>query len=190
MTKIGLFGGTFDPVHIGHLIIAQSVHENLSLDITLFIPSAYPPHKGTDIMFSPETRYAMLSRAIEGNPHFEVSDIEMKRKGPSYTIDTIRELKTTLTEDTELTFIVGRDNLPEISMWKEPDSILEECRFVIADRPSVNKIDIPEWMNGRVASVNVPLIDISSSWIRSRIRSGKNIRYLVPDVVSDMIDKM
>ena len=187
MKQIGLFGGTFDPVHAGHLIIAQSVLEELGLDTVLFIPSAHPPHKQSDIMFSPEERFSMLARAIQGNPRFRVSDIEMNRQGPSYTIDTIREIKSTLSADTALSFIIGRDNLFEISAWKEPFAIIGECRIIVADRPVGAADPIPDWLADNIALVRVPLIEISSSDIRARIRTGRSIRYLVPDAVHDMI---
>ena len=187
MKQIGLFGGTFDPVHAGHLIIAQSVLEELGLDTVLFIPSAHPPHKQSDIMFSPEERFSMLARALQGNTRFRVSDIEMNRQGPSYTIDTIREIKSTLSADTAFSFIIGRDNLFEISAWKEPHAIIGECRIIVADRPVDAADPIPDWLVDSIVLVRVPLIEISSSDIRARIRTGRSIRYLVPDAVYDMI---
>ncbi|MFC1574116.1 nicotinate-nucleotide adenylyltransferase [Candidatus Latescibacterota bacterium] len=190
MKKIGLFGGTFDPVHTGHLIIAQSVRESLGIASIIFIPSARPPHKNTDIMFTPEERYSMLSAALEGNPHFLISDIEMKRQGPSYTIDTIKEIKSTVAPNTEIYFIVGRDNLIEISSWKEPHSIIEETRILAADRPGHEDDTIPGWLMNAVKLVHTPLIDISSSDIRARIREGKSIRYLVPDAVYKLIENV
>ncbi len=189
MKQIGLFGGTFDPVHIGHLIVAQSVLEQLGLDTVLFIPSAHPPHKRTDIMFSPEERFSMLALAIQGNPHFHISDIEMNRRGPSYTIDTIRQIKSTMSGDTSLSFIIGRDNLFDISTWKEPRAIIEECRIIIADRPVSDGDSIPEWLMDSIELVRVPLIEISSSGIRARIRAGISIRYLVPDAALDIFEK-
>lgn len=189
MKKIGLFGGTFDPIHTGHLIIAQAVFENTDLDTVIFIPSASPPHKSTDVMFSAEQRSRMISLAIEGNPHFEISDIEMNRKGPSYTIDTIYDIKEAMKPDSDLSFIVGRDNLYEICTWKDPYAIVEECRILVADRPGIETGEIPDWLGKKVELVKAPLIEISSSDIRSRIREGKSIRYLVPDPVADVIEK-
>ena len=190
MKKIGLFGGTFDPVHTGHLIIAQSVRESLGIDSIIFIPSARPPHKNTDIMFTPEERYSMLSAALEGNPHFLISDIEKKRKGPSYTIDTIREIKSTVAPGTDISFIVGRDNLVEISGWKDPHSIIGECGILAAGRPGHENDTIPGWLKDAVNIVPTPLIDISSSDIRARLREGKSIRYLVPDAVFEFIENV
>ena len=181
--KIGIFGGTFDPVHTGHLIIAETIYEQANLDVILFIPSACPPHKHHELMFDARQRFSMLSDAIKGNKNFLVSDIEMKREGPSYTIDTIREIKAGLPDETELTFIVGRDNLYELEMWKTPYDIIEECTILVADRICDQKRDIPDWLKPKVQIVKVPLIEISSSEIRQRIRDGKSIRYMVPDVV-------
>ncbi|MCE5251599.1 nicotinate-nucleotide adenylyltransferase [bacterium] len=189
MKRVGLFGGTFDPIHTGHLIIVQAVYEKTGLDSVVFIPSANPPHKeGPDIMFTPEERYSMISAAICGNPHFEVSDIEMKRTGPSYTIDTIREFKASGKTDIDLAFIVGRDNLYEISSWKDPLSIIRECRIIVAERPYHDTREIPGWLSDHIEIVSVPLVDISSTVIRSRIREGKSIRYMVPGPVADAIE--
>jgi len=185
---VGLFGGTFDPVHIGHIIIAHLVAERKNLDTVIFIPSARPPHKGSnDIMFGVDERYRMLARAIEDNPRFVVSDIEIKRHGPSYTIDTIRDMKRDLPEDTDLRFIVGMDNLYEIKLWKNPKDIVRECPVLAAKRICDTEGDIPEWLMDNVEIVDIPLIEISSTDIRRRIREGKSVRYLVPDAVFEEI---
>ena len=186
--KIGLFGGTFDPVHNGHLIIAESIREQAGLDIVIFIPSANPPHKHHELMFNAEQRFRMLSDAVRNNPGFSISDIEMQREGPSFTIDTIREIKAGLSPETQLSFIVGKDNLYELQTWKETKAILEECTVLAADRICEKKLDIPDWLSSKVIFVKVPLIEISSSEIRKRIGEGKSIRYFVPDSVADMIE--
>ena len=188
--KVGLFGGTFDPVHTGHLIIAETVLEQANLEAVIFIPSARPPHKHHELMFDVLQRFKMLSEAIKGNPNFLVSDIEMNRKGPSYTIDTIHEIKAQLSAETEITFIVGRDNLYEMEMWKDPHAIAGECTILVADRLCGEKRDIPDWLQKKVKTVKAPLIEISSSEIRQRIRDGKSIRYLVPDAVEKTITKL
>jgi nicotinate-nucleotide adenylyltransferase len=188
--RIGLFGGTFDPVHTGHLIIAETIYEKANLDVILFIPSARPPHKHHVLMFDAEQRFSMLSEAIKGNKKFRVSDIEMKREGPSYTIDTILEIKAELSPETELAFIVGRDNLYDMEMWKTPYDIIKECSILVADRICNQERDIPDWLKTKVQIVKVPLIEISSSEIRQRIRDGKSIRYMVPDVVIEEVKKL
>jgi nicotinate-nucleotide adenylyltransferase len=188
--KIALFGGTFDPVHHGHLIIAQAVIEAAGLDRIIFVPSARPPHKNRDIMFSADDRFSMLSLALEGNPRFTLSDMEIKRKGPSYTIDTIREFKSGLPADTELFFMVGMDNLFEMETWKDPMDLIAECVILAADRACQKNTEIPSWLSGRVQRVMTPLIEISSSDIRRRLREGKSIRYLVPEAVNGMLEKI
>lgn len=185
--KIGLFGGTFDPVHIGHLIIADSICDLKCLDKVIFIPSARPPHKGSDILFDAGERFKLLSLAVHGDPRFLVSDIEMRREGPSYTIDTIREFKAMLPPDTELSFIVGMDNLYEIDLWKNPYDIIRECRILVAGRICDKSRKISDWLIGNIEMLDVPLIEVSSSDIRKRIREGRNIRYLVPDAVANEI---
>ena len=181
--KIGIFGGTFDPVHIGHMIIAEAVRERADLDVIIFIPSAHPPHKNHELMFTRRQRYEMLEEAIKGNPGFTISDIEMKREGLSYTVDTLREIKKDLPADSELYFIVGRDNLYEIEMWKNPQEIIDECTILVADRVCGNHKDTPEWLKSKTKIITAPLIEISSSEIRQRIRDKKNIRHMVPDAV-------
>jgi len=185
--RIGIFGGTFDPVHNGPLIIADALHERAGLDKVLFVPSARPPHKGSEIRFSAEERLHMLMLAIDGDPRFSVSDIELRREGPSYTIDTIRENKRSLGGGTEVLFIVGMDNLYEIGMWKNPKGIVDECRILAARRVCDIDGKVPEWLMKRVIVVDAPLVEISSSDIKKRLREGRSIRYLVPEVVRKAI---
>lgn len=186
--RICLFGGTFDPVHLGHLIIARAVLEAAGLDRMVFIPSARPPHKGGDMMFDAAARFAMLERAVGSDPQFSVSGIEMRRPGPSFTIDTIREFKT-LAPGAGLSFLVGRDNLAELPSWRDPEAILAECAVLVAER-SCDDRAVPAWVLERVRPVRVPIIEISSSDIRARIRAGKSIRHLVPETVETMIREM
>jgi len=181
--KIGLYGGTFDPVHIGHLLIAASVLESKQLDRIIFIPSARPPHKSSDIMFGADARLRMLEKAVDGDSRFAVSDIELKRDGFSYTIDTIREMKKEYSDLTELFFIVGMDNLYEIEMWKNPRDIIKESKVLAANRICDESRPLPPWVVDNVEIVDVPLIEISSSDIRKRIHEGRSIKYLVPDAV-------
>jgi len=190
LKAVGLFGGTFDPVHTGHLIIAETVLEQADLDAVVFIPSARPPHKHHELMFDARQRFKMLTEAIKDNPKFLISDIEMARKGPSYTIDTIHEIKAQLSADTEIMFIVGKDSLYDMGMWKNPRDIVKECKILVADRFWEEKREIPGWLQAKVKIVKSPLIEISSSEIRQRIRDGKSIRYLVPDVVGKAIKKL
>ncbi len=188
--RVCLFGGTFDPVHLGHLIIAQAVLENAGLDRMIFIPSARPPHKGDVVMFDARVRFDLLSRAVSDNPTFFVSDVEMRRSGLSYTIDTIRQVKAGLSPEDELFFLVGRDNLSEIETWREPRAILDECTLLVADRVCDLSRPVPDWVAERIQSVRVPLIEITSTDIRARIRDGRSIRYLVPEGVGEMIREL
>ena len=184
---IALFGGTFDPVHTGHLILAGAVHEVLNLESVVFIPSARPPHKGPRLMFSAEKRYLMLCAATAGDPRFAVSDIELKREGPSYTVDTIRQFRESLPQEKALAFIIGMDNLYEMASWKDPRAIISECRLIVMRRPCVEECPVPEWLRESVEFVESPLVEISSSDIRARITEKRSIRHLVPDAVVHMI---
>ena len=141
-------------------------------------------------MFTAEDRFRMLSLALNGNPRFILSDMEIKRKGPSYTIDTIREFKSGLPLNTKLYFLVGMDNLFEIETWKDPSEIIAECVILAADRACRQDREIPDWLSGRVQKVITPLIEISSSDIRRLLREGKSVRYLVPEAVNEMIEKI
>ncbi len=186
--RIGIFGGTFDPVHNGHLIVARAVLESENLDRMVFVPSARPPHKGGDIMFDASERMRFLGLAMRGIPGFEVSSLELDREGPSYTIDTLREFTASYPLGTGLFFVVGRDNISEIETWKDPKGILDACTVLVADR-SCRASGAPAWVEERVRFVRTPVIDISSSDIRKRLRDGLTIRHLVPDAVADEIER-
>ena len=185
--RIGLFGGTFDPVHCGHLIVAQAVLEEIPLDRLIFIPSANPPHKGGEIMFDAVSRLRFLELAAGGDPRFSVSDIELNRSGPSYTIDTIREIRKSLPDGAEIFFIVGKDNLAEMESWKDPLSIFDSSTVAVAERSFGSGRPAPPWIAERILPVRTPVVDISSSDIRRRLREGTSIRYLVPDAVREAI---
>ena len=176
--RVCIFGGTFDPPHIGHLLIAQTVCEAENFDKILFMPANRPPHKKN--ISGVEDRLAMLNIAIEGNPNFEISDLEIKRGGVSYTIDTLKALKPSIvTEKDDLFYLIGSDSLLELSHWKEPRDILKNCNVVVAIRPGFRPSDIPAWILHRIQFANVPRFEISSSNIRTRWRENKTIRYLV-----------
>lgn len=187
MSRLGLFGGTFDPPHLGHLIIAQAIYENTPLDRVCFIPSAHPPHKSDDVMFPADTRYRMTNAALEGYDSFEISDCELKREGPSYTVDTIQYFRSLHPYD-DLYFIVGRDNLKELRTWRDPGKIIEMCKILVADRTGCPEVSVPAWLEGHVIFVDTPLIEISSTDIRTRIRERKTITHLVPEPVRMLIE--
>lgn len=186
--RLGVFGGTFDPIHIAHLIIAERVREEMGLDRVLFIPAALPPHK-TDRMLSPAwQRLAMVRLAIAHSPWFEACDLEIRRGGISYTIDTLRELRQYYhVQAHELFLIIGSDSLKEMGSWREPESIFEECAVVVVTRPGFDCHDAPAHFARRAKMVPAPSVDLSSSEIRARVRDGKSIRYLVPPGVDRFI---
>ena len=186
--KICLFGGTFDPPHIGHLLIAQTVFEAEKFDKVIFVPANKPPNKKA---FSCQAiRVEMLKLAVEGNPNFEISDIEIERGGISYTIDTIRAIKNELNfKDDKLFYLIGSDCLLDFHNWKDPESILEECQVVVAIRPGFRPSDIPAWILHRIQFANIPRFEISSTNIRKRWVDNKTIRYMVTLPVWEYIEK-
>lgn len=184
--KLGIFGGTFNPPHIAHLMAAEGVRDHLKLDKVLFVPAAIPPHKQHENIVPIKHRLEMVRVAIGGNPAFELSDIELRRKGPSYTIDTVRELRRSY-PDAGLFFIMGIDLLTDFDTWKEPDKILEECTLVAMNRPGFDLAVVDKDLLARIELVNVPSVDISSTNIRRRVRSGRSIKYLVTREVEEYI---
>ena len=186
--KICLFGGTFDPPHIGHLLIAQTICEAESFDKILFIPVNIPPHKSVNTIL--EDRLNMLEIAIDDNPNFEISDIEIKRGGVSYTIDTIRTIKKQYNiSSNKISYLIGSDSLLNFHNWKDPEKILEECQIIVAIRPGFRPSDIPAWILHKIQFANIPRFEISSTNIRSRWVEGKTIRYLVTLPVWEYINK-
>ena len=186
--RICIFGGTFDPPHIGHLLVAQTVFEEEKFDKILFMPANKPPHKKH--ITGVNDRLAMLDFAIEGNPNFEISDMEIKRGGISYTIDTLKDMKSSvLKEEDDLFYLIGSDSLLELSQWKEPEEILKNCNVVVAIRPGFRPSDIPAWILHKIQFANIPRFEISSSNIRARWRENKTIRYMVTLPVWEYINQ-
>ena len=186
MKRIGFFGGTFNPIHMGHLAIAQMAQERFKLDKVIFIPSHQPPHKNITPkeLASAKDRYRMVKRAIAGNEFFEVSDVETKRAGKSYTVDTLRHFRKIYPSKTRFFFIIGGDSLGTLATWKNIDEILKLATFIVVNRPGYSDIE-----NIKHLSVTKPGIDISSSYLRERINSGKSVRYLVPEAIYRYIIK-
>jgi len=186
--RICIFGGTFDPPHIGHLLIAQTVCEAEAFDKVIFIPANKPPHKKN--ISEVDDRLSMLNLAIEGNPNFEISDLEIKRGGISYTIDTLRSIEeSVINVEDELFYLIGSDSLLDLKFWKKPREILKKCNVVVAIRPGFRPSDIPAWILHRIQFANIPRFEISSSNIRKRWRENKTIRYLVTLPVWEYINK-
>lgn len=183
--KIAIFGGSFDPLHKGHISVALSAMKECSLSKVVFLPNANPPHKSASDMTSAVHRYNMVSLGLKDYPEFEISDYEMNRAGPSYTIDTMREMKKRYSA--ELYFIIGADSLYSLDKWKNYDSLINECSFIAADR---NCIEGSEFQNaadkiimsgGSVTLISMPKIDITSTMIRKGISNGED--------VSEFLDK-
>lgn len=194
--RIGLMGGTFDPIHYGHLVTAEGARVEFALDKVLFVPSGRPPHKATEQVTPAEHRYLMTVLATLGNPHFEVSRIDIDRPGPSYTVDTIEEARREWGPSAQLFFITGADAILEILTWKEPERLLGSCHVIAATRPGYDLSrlegaigDLWARFSSRIHVVQVPAMSISSSDIRERVRRGHPIRYLLPEAVADYIYK-
>lgn len=186
--NIGIFGGSFNPPHTAHLIHAELLRDMYNLETVLFIPSAVPPHKKNEDLLEPEHRLRLTQLAVAGNPGFEVSDIEIRRDGPSYMVDTIFALDKIYKNDT-LYLIVGIDNLVAFHQWKEYRKILGRCVIVAMNRPGFSADRVREDVLEQTRIADVPYIDISSTEIRKRIRDGKSVRYMVPDAVLLEIEK-
>ena len=190
--SLGILGGTFDPIHMGHLRMAEHVFQRMELESIVFIPAYVPPHKlGQD--FAPaQDRYAMTELAVADNPHFTVSDMELKRTGVSYTIDTIRQLHAQY-EDRELNFIIGADSVAQLHTWHNIEEMLELTRFVAVWRPGYEGAmeelvrHLGEQAKERVLLLDTPVYDISSTEIRTRIRQGLGLAGLVPPAVERYI---
>lgn len=186
--KIGLFGGTFDPVHNGHLIIAEYLRDELHLDEIWFIPTGKHPLKDNRQITSVEHRLNMLRLAIADNEKFKISEIEIHRPGISYTIDTLNEL-TDKYRDSQPRFyyFIGMDNVNELPKWKDPHRILEKCQVVAFGRPGFQPQPEARQFVPRIQFVHVPLLEISSTFVRQRIKEGRSVRYIVPKEVERYI---
>lgn len=173
--RIGIFGGTFNPIHFGHLVLAEQAYEKLNLSKVIFIPSFHPPHKNSPNIASALDRYNMVKLAIQENPRFEISEIEIKRKGRSYLVDTLKELKK-IYPRAKLFFISGSDVSNQIGKWKSINEILWLSKFVLAKRPGYKL----KKYNRNISVISITELDISSSMIRRKIKEAKSVRYLMP----------
>jgi len=182
--KIGILGGTFNPIHIGHLILAEEAREKLLLDRVIFVPAYLPPHKDTADIAPAQHRFQMIEAAIKGNKFFAVSDIEIKRDGLSYTIDTLKEFKKTYRDD-ELYFISGSDLLKYLDEWKDLNEILKIVKFVVATRPGYPLDKIPSY----IQTVAIRAVDVSAFEVRSCVKQNRSFRYLVPEGVFAYINR-
>jgi nicotinate-nucleotide adenylyltransferase len=184
MSKVGVFGGTFDPIHYGHLITAQSVWEIRKLDKILFIPAFISPHKSDVKTSSPEDRLNMIRIAIKGVDFFDYSDIEIIKGGISYTVDTLRELKK---KYDEIEFIIGYDNIFEFHTWKDPDEIMKLAKIIVLKRKSSHPPQFKDKYYNQAVFVQTRGIEISATDIRERVKNGLPINFLVPPRVMENI---
>ena len=190
--RIGIMGGTFDPIHYGHLVTAEAARSKFNLDTVVFVPTGRPPHKKENSADA-EKRYLMVLLATVTNPYFHVSRSEIDREGYSYTYDTICEFKQLYGADAELFFITGLDAVLEMLTWKNADKLIEMCNFIAASRPGYDLTDIdglPANFRGKIELMQVPALSISSTDIRRRMREEKPIKYLLPEAVETYIKKV
>ncbi|MCX7993274.1 MAG: nicotinate-nucleotide adenylyltransferase [Fimbriimonadales bacterium] len=190
--RLALFGGTFDPVHYGHLRLAEEAREAVALDRVLFIPAAVSPFRTTERLSEPEHRLQMLRLATQDNFHFEVSEIEILRSGVSYTFDTVSALHQQ-NPDAELYLVLGTDTLQGFMAWREPHAIAQQCRLLVGVRPGYDLQTalerLPESVRQSVQAVPMTPLGISASAIRQRVREGRSIRYLTPPNVIEYIQQ-
>ncbi len=188
--RYGIFGGTFDPIHFGHLIAAQTAAEALNLDRVVFLPSAHPPHKDIPSVSPYPDRRQMVELATKDNPKFLVSDLEAERPDPSYTVKTLKDLRREFPRTTYLlTLLIGADNLRDFKNWKEPERIIDQIEIAVLARPGYQQSDAPKIFRGKAKWVQIPLIEISSTDIRNRVAHSLPIQYQVPKNVADFINQ-
>jgi len=185
--RIGLYGGTFDPVHLGHLRAAENAREGMGLDVVAFLPSAVPPHRNAPLSAATD-RLAMTRLATDSHPHFETWDAELRRPGPSYTVETVASLLRERPGDA-FVLVVGADTWPEIPTWREPERLLSLVEVAVVDRPGYpGPGPEPPFARARgVTRVEGPSLPISATAIRERARRGQSVRFLVPDAVAEYI---
>ena len=183
--RIGILGGTFNPVHYGHLILGEEAVYKLRLDTLVFVPTFMPPHKDVEGNIQPLHRFKMVELAVKDNPAFSVSTYEIKAKKKSYSVDTLKEFRRVYGDEAQLYFITGSDLLKDLFSWKDVHDIFKMSKFIVANRPGYPVQDVPK----EVETVVITPIEISSDDIRRRLKAGRSIRYLVPDAVRSYIMK-
>lgn len=193
MMKIGILGGTFDPIHLGHLAVAAETFRFLKLDRVVFLPAGQPYFKQLNTITPAQQRLEMLELAIHGEPAYSISRLEIERQGPSYAVDSLSRMKTSLGTDDELFFIMGWDSLMSLPLWYEAERLIQLCKIVASPRPGFPKPDIGQiesqlpGITRRAVVLERPLIDISSTEIRRRVREGLPIDQMVPQAVKQYI---
>lgn len=191
--RLGIMGGTFDPIHWAHLVMADEAGHRFNLDKVLFVTAGEPPHKPGAVCSHAEHRHAMVILATASNPLFEASRIELDRQGPSYSVDTIREVKSLYGDHASIYFIIGADEARDIQSWHEADALPGLARFIVAPRPGFDIAELrtilPERFCNAMDFLPMPPIDISATDLRARVASRRSIRYLVPETVEAYILK-
>lgn len=187
MKKIGIFGGAFDPPHLGHLIAAQYAAEQLLLDKVIFVPSGNHPFKENKLVASAEQRFAMTKLAIASNPLFDVSDVEVRKHGKSYTFETL-EYFNSLYPDGSLSFLIGTDNIKDFSLWRHPEKIVELATVVVLNREIIRLPKQENEFMTRFLFLDTPTIEISSTEIRNRLAEHKTVRYMIRNGVELFLD--
>jgi len=184
---LGIMGGTFDPIHFGHLVAAEEARVRFNLSRILFVPNGNPPHKKDYPVTSAESRYEMVVLATASNDHFEASRIEVERSGPSYAVDTIRLLRDSQGSDTRCYFITGADAILEILTWREPEKLADACEFIAVTRPGYDlgrlRDQLTPDLAAHIHTLDVPGVHISSTELRRRAACGDSLRYLTPHSV-------
>lgn len=190
LRRVGVLGGSFDPPHLGHLALAEWARVELGLARVLFVPAGDPPHKARGSVTAARHRLAMTRAAVRGNDAFEVRDLEVRRKGPSYTVDTVRELAAELGR-VRLVLLMGADMFATFGTWREPDAILARAQVAVALRPGARKPRAGRWATEGhgVTFLQNPGLEVSSTTLRARARAGLSLRYLVPDAVARHVEK-
>ena len=189
---IGILGGTFDPIHYAHLAIAEEARTQVGLERVVFVPAGQPPHKLDEVITPAHHRLAMLKLALASNPHFLISQVDLERPGPCYTADTLALLQEKWGPEAELYFIIGADSLLEMHTWYHPERIIELARLIVAPRlgRSFHLAQLEKSLLGlsrRVLTIQTPLLEISSTDLRRRVREGKSIKYYLPEEVEAYI---
>lgn len=192
--QLGILGGTFDPIHHGHLLAAEETRHQLALARVLFLPAGKPPHKPDWPISAIQHRLRMVELAIAENPHFSISRVDVDRSGPSYTVDTLKLLRAEVGPGPVLFFIMGADLLVNILDWYQPQRLIELCQLAVVGRPRI-EVDLPQLerqlpgLTDRIHQVQMPHLEISSSNLRARVRDGRSISYMVPAAVESYIRK-
>ena len=186
--RLGVFGGTFDPPHVGHVSLTRELLESGAVDEVLWIPARFPPHKPVGGLTSPELRMKMVRAAAEGCAHQSVSDMELRREGPSYTVDTLRALRSECLEATPV-LIMGSDQFAELAGWHEPEEVVRLADVCVLPRDGVELATVLPPLDVVWSAADVPPVDVSSSDVRRRVREGRPYRHLVPAGVADIVER-